>query len=157
MAKQRANYLPAPHMFALNQACTVINAALGDFGCYQVGSSLERLDYRDVDVRFIMSDVAFDRLFRVDPKDAEGGSAGWRNPLWSLMCLSISVWLREQTALPIDFQIQRQTQANAAHPGKVRSALGIFLDYPGELPSDLKIEPAAQARVATSDASKESP
>lgn len=136
--KKRANYLPAPHMFALNQACTVINKALDGFGCYLVGSSLERRDYRDVDVRYIMADDAFDRLFRVRPQDADGPSAGWANPLWSLMCLSISVWLRDQTKLPIDFQIQRQTQANANHDGK-RSALGIFLDYPSERPSDLGI------------------
>ena len=34
------------------------------------------------------------------------------------------------------------TQANAEHPnnsgGRARNALGIFLDYPGERPSDIK-------------------
>lgn len=137
---KRANYVPAPHFFALNHACSLLNRALGGFGCYLVGSSLERRDYRDVDVRFILSDEEFDRLFRVRPEDAESGAAGWLNPLWSLMCTSISVWLREQTGLPVDFQIQRQTQANEKHPG-TRSALGIFLDYPGERPSDLAVPP----------------
>lgn len=133
---KRANFVPAPHFFALNHACTIVNRALDGFGCYLVGSSLERRDCRDVDVRFIMSDEAFDRLFRVDPKDAESGAAGWLNPLWSLMCTSISLWMSNMTGLPIDFQIQRQTQANANHDG-VRSALGIFLDYPGERPSEI--------------------
>lgn len=135
---KRANYVPAPHFFALNHSCDLLNKALGGFGCYLVGSSLERRDYRDVDVRFILSDEEFDRMFRVRPEDAESGASGWLNPLWSLMCTAISVWLREQTGLPVDFQIQRQTQANAKHPGK-RSALGIFLDYPGERPSDLGV------------------
>lgn len=133
--KQRANYVPAPHFFALNHACVVVNRAFDGFGCYLVGSSLERRDYRDVDVRFIMSDEAFDRLFRVEPKNADTGAAGWMNPLWSLMCTSISLWMRNVTGLPVDFQIQRQTQANERHQG-TRSALGIFLDYPGERPSE---------------------
>lgn len=128
---KRGNYVPAPHFYALNQACTIINRALDGFGCYLVGSSLERRDYRDVDVRFIMGDKEYDRLFR--------NEEGWTNPLWSLMCVSISGWLSQQTGLPIDFQIQRQTQANAQHKG-LRSALGIFHDYPGERPSDLKEE-----------------
>lgn len=135
--KERANYVAAPGYFALNHACVIVNRALDGFGCYHVGSSLERRDYRDVDVRFIMSDEAFDRLFRVEAKDADSGAAGWLNPLWSLMCTTISDWMSRTTGLPIDFQIQRQTQANEKHKGK-RSALGIFLDYPGERPSDGK-------------------
>jgi len=128
--KHRANYVPAPHYFALNQACDVINRAFsnGSFGCYLVGSSLERANYRDVDVRCIMSDAAYDQLFRTEQT--------WCNPLWSLMCTSISVWLAQMTGLPIDFQIQRQSHANEKHPGK-RSALGVFLDYPGERPTDV--------------------
>lgn len=131
---KRANYIGAPQFFNLNQACTIINRALDGFGCYLVGSSLERRDYRDVDVRFIMGDAEYDRLFRCVRSD----DGGWLNPLWSLMCQSISLWLSQQSGLPVDFQIQRQTQANAEHKG-TRSALGIFLDYPGERPSDLKV------------------
>jgi hypothetical protein len=130
--KWRTNYVPAPHFFALNHACDLVNKALDGFGCYLVGSALERRDYRDVDVRFIMSDEAYNRMFRDEH--------GWLNPLWSLMCTSIAVWMSQQTGLPIDFQIQMQTRANADHKGK-RSALGIFLDYPGERPSDEKPAP----------------
>lgn len=118
---KRANYIPSPHYLSLNQACAFINKALDGFGCYLVGSAHERRDYRDVDVRFIMGDAAYDRMFR--------NEYGWLNPLWSLMCTTISLWLCQQTSLPIDFQIQRQTEANAKHDGK-RSALGIFVDYP---------------------------
>jgi len=134
--KWRANYLPAPASLNLNQACVIVNKALGDYGCYLVGSSLKRRDYRDVDVRFIMSDENYDRMFR--------NENGWTNPLWSLMCTTISMWLEKQSGLPIDFQIQRMTQANAQHSmktGHERQPLGIFLDYPGERPSDLKAVP----------------
>lgn len=134
MEKTRANWVPAPHYFNLNQACVTINRAFEAFGdclgCHLVGSSLERRDWRDIDVRYIMLDEAFDRLFG-------GGPGEWTNPLWSLLCVTFSAWLSEQSNLPVDFQIQRMTQANAEHHGK-RSALGIFVDYPGELPSRLK-------------------
>jgi hypothetical protein len=120
----RANYLPAPEYFLLNQACLAVHSGLGGFGCYLVGSSLVRRDYRDVDVRYILDDERFDALFP--------GAAGQPqlNALWSLMCSSIALLLKQQTGLPIDFQIQRQTDANAKFSGP-RSALGIFLGYPG--------------------------
>jgi hypothetical protein len=130
--KWRANYVGSPAMYNLNQACLLINKALGDFGCYLVGSSIQRRDFRDVDVRFIMADEEYDRLFK--------NQDGWLNPLWSLMCTTFSMWLEKQTGLPIDFQIQRMTQANAEHSvktGHERQPLGIFLDYPGERPGDL--------------------
>lgn len=125
---QRANYLPAPHYFNLEHACQTINTALGDFGCYLVGSSLQRRDYRDVDVRFIMNNDQFDHLF-----PGVGDTNPSKCALWSLMCVMISQWLSRQTDLPIDFQIQRQSVANREHrprDGHPRSALGIFLAYP---------------------------
>lgn len=126
---KRSNYVPAPHFFNLNQACVLVNRSLGGFGCYLVGSALERRDHRDVDVRFIMSDEEFDRMFHIQkPEDADSGRGGWLNPLWSLMCASISLWLSQQSGLPVDFQIQRQSQANAQHKGP-RSALGLMFDY----------------------------
>lgn len=130
--KWRANWLPSPHFYNLNQACALINRAFPEGMCYLVGSSLKRRDYRDVDVRLMLPDAEYDRIFV---------AGDWTNPYWSLLCTSISLWLRQQTDLPIDFQIQRQTQANETHgrsTGNKRSALGIFLDYPGERPSDVK-------------------
>lgn len=129
---KRANYLPAPHFYNLNIACITINAAFGDkhYGCYLVGSSLVKRDYRDVDIRLIMKDEEYDRLFK--------HQTDWLDALWSLMCTSISLWLSKQTDLPVDFQIQRQTQANAEHRGR-RNAIGFMYDYPGELPSRLKL------------------
>ena len=125
--KWRANYVPAPHFFRLNHACTLVNKAFGGFGCYLVGSALVRRDYRDVDVRLILSDDEYARLFR--------DTHGFLNPFWSLLCTSISLWLSQETGLPIDFQIQSQTRANKTYPGE-RSAIGLYLDYPGDRPSD---------------------
>lgn len=124
--KWRANYVPAPAMFNLNACCRLINDALGNqFGCYLVGSSTRTRDYRDVDVRYIMEDAAFDRMF-------PGATPGpyLMQPLWALLCTSVSTWLRQQTGLPVDFQIQRQTQANEEYSRKTgheRHPLGLFL------------------------------
>lgn len=126
--KWRANFLPAPHFYNLNQACAVVNTAFGGFGCYLVGSSLERRDFRDVDVRLILADAEYDRLFK--------GETSWLDAFWSLTCTSVSLWLSQQAGLPIDFQIQRQSKANEQHGDKQRSALGVFLSYPGERPSE---------------------
>ncbi len=133
-AKQwkRANYVPAPQYYLLNQACVVIEKAFNSYP-YLVGSAIERRDFRDVDVRLILMDEEYDRLFK-------SPDAGWTNALWSLMCTSISEHLSKASGLPIDFQIQRMTQANEAHHGR-RDALGMFLDYPGERPTDV-VKPA---------------
>lgn len=131
----RATYVPAPHYYNLNQACVLINKAFegyGGFGCYLVGSSLERRDFRDVDVRFIMEDEHYERLF--------GRGGGHLDALWSLMCTTLSAWLSQQSELPIDFQIQKQSKANADNPGKKRNPLGLFLDYPGTRPSETESE-----------------
>lgn len=123
---KRANYVPAPAMFNLNAACRLINDALGNkFGCYLVGSSLHKREYRDVDVRYIMDDADFDRMF-------PGATPGpyLMHPYWALLCTSVSTWLRQQTGLPVDFQIQRQTQANEEYSRKTghgRHPLGLFL------------------------------
>lgn len=118
----RAHWIPAPHFFNLNQACRVLHEAFPDaWGIFLVGSSLRTRDYRDVDVRCILPDDAFDRLF------PGTGNGPWWNALWSVMCSSISLQLSQQSGLPIDFQIQRATQANAEYPGEKRNAIGLFL------------------------------
>ena len=119
----RTHWVPAAAYFNLNAACRVVNEALSSDGygcCFHVGSSLARAGYRDVDVRFIMKDDAFARLF------GETERAPQVNALWSVMCSGIACWLQRQTGLPVDFQIQQMTRANreyggAEHP---RSALG---------------------------------
>ena len=120
MAMTRVNWIGGAQYHNLTLACAALNAAFGP-NTYLVGSALERRDYRDVDVRVIMADADFDRLFGPDVVSHVAASG-----LWSLTCASISEWLQARTGLPIDFQIQRQTQANEQHKGRPRSAIGLF-------------------------------
>lgn len=126
--RKKICYVGAPAIFALELACQHINAALGDYGCYLVGSCMERADFRDVDMRFIMEEQSFSVLFPC--VDLSLGSATWEfDPRWLLFNTSICKWLREQTGLPIDFQIQPQTFANMRHD-KPRSAIGLRVASP---------------------------
>lgn len=119
--RRKVNYVGAPAVFALELACQHINEAFGDYGCYLVGSALERPDWRDIDVRFIMPDEAFAQLF----PDTNVSPGTWlHHPRWLLLTTSISAWLKAQTGLPVDFQIQPQSHANDRHKGP-RHALGM--------------------------------
>lgn len=104
-------------MFLLDLACQPIAEALGT--PYLVGTagtayvSTERQEYRDVDVRLILADDRYDLL-------AEAlGSGGV-----AFLGLAIGQYLASLTDMPIDFQVQRQTQANAMHQGS-RNPLGV--------------------------------
>jgi len=132
---QKVSYVGAPAIFELTQCCQQINDAFGHYGCYLVGSSLARPDWRDVDVRFIMADDEFAKLFpaveNVKGRNSESWVSGnWEfDPRWLLLNVSISQWLRSVTGLPVDFQIQPQTHANARHKGP-RHALGLRFAKP---------------------------
>lgn len=132
---KRLCWVPAPALFNLNMACALINESFDGYDCYLVGSALQKRDYRDVDVRLILRDEVWDRLF-----GSELPGRPDMNPLWSLMCSSISVWLQTQTGLPVDFQIQRATQANEEFgtdkPEHSRHHLGMFLKTPLATPRD---------------------
>ena len=103
----------------LDEACHPIYAGFGT-PPYLVGSASERPDFRDVDVRLILGDEEYDALFESLPG------------LWALLSRVIATYLRSRTTLPVDFQIQRQTDANARHK-KPRNALGLrdLKDYAG--------------------------
>jgi len=130
----RANYIGAPQFFRLNEACRIVNDAFGfGYGVFLVGSSLTRRDYRDVDLRLIVTDEDFARLF-----PGELG-ASWRHPFWSLLCSSISLYLSQVSGLPVDFQVQSMTEANRdyAAPEHERCALGLFYPAkPTQLPGE---------------------
>jgi hypothetical protein len=107
----------SPGFFLLNQACLVVRHAFGSV--FLVGSAIASKDHRDVDVRVIVDDDQYGRLF-------PGLTGNPRlHPLWSLLCSSISVHLSQASGLPVDFQIQAQTVANEKHPGQ-RIPLGLF-------------------------------
>ncbi len=119
---KRANYIGAPEFFCLNEACRIVEEAFNfGVGTYLVGSSLTTRDHRDVDIRTILPDAEYDRLF------PEKFGSDWRHPLWSLMCSSIAGYLADRTGLKIDFQIQRMTNANEEYPAPEhqRCALGL--------------------------------
>lgn len=128
----KACHVGAPAIFTLELACRQINEAFGGYGCYLVGSAIERADWRDVDVRLIMSDDAFRALF----PDAHTESACWEHdPRWLLLTTALSERLSKVTGLPIDFQFQPQTFANARHTG-FRHALGLRLVKPSGASDD---------------------
>jgi hypothetical protein len=132
---KRSNFVAAPHFYNLNQACLMVTKAF-DTCPYLVGSAMKTKDYRDVDVRLILPDEEYDRLFH----DAQ---SGYLNAFWSLLCTSISMYLSKASDLPIDFQIQRRTQANEQHSGP-RHPIGIFLDYPEKSPSEIVTPTASE-------------
>jgi hypothetical protein len=109
MGERHASYLSQLQLFHLDQACSVIRQAFGHRGGpYLVGSAQTRPDFRDVDVRLILDDEDFDALDSM---------------VRIFINLTTSAWLSQRTGLPIDFQIQQQTAANANHPGR-RNPLG---------------------------------
>jgi hypothetical protein len=113
----RAYHLTTRDKFNLGRACQAIADAFGHHP-YLVGSVHDRPDFRDVDVRLILDDDEFDALFAGRPR------------LWSYLCSTIANALANDTGLPIDFQIQRMTEANTKHQGQ-RSALGLSSLYAG--------------------------
>lgn len=116
--RAKAVYIGAPACFALELACRQLVEAFDSYGCYLVGSALDRQDWRDVDVRFILSDEEFEKLF------PDAGQYWEHDARWLVMTVAISAWLSSVSGLPVDFQMQPQTHANERHPGK-RNALGL--------------------------------
>lgn len=117
MSKPRANYLSVPEAFRLEHAMRMFTASFG-FCTYQVGSSLERPDYRDVDLRCILDDAEYDVMI------------GANLTKLRFLNAALSEWVAARTGLNIDFQFQRQTEANAEFKGP-RSFIGFPLDQRG--------------------------
>jgi hypothetical protein len=108
-------------MFLLDNAAWPIRRAFcyddetGLSGLYLVGSTMsgeKSAGARDTDVRLMLSDGRYQRL-----KDAVG-MAGIR-----FLGIAIGQYLASATGLPIDFQIQQTSAANAEHQGR-RNPLG---------------------------------
>jgi hypothetical protein len=106
--KHYAHYLTTTDFFKLDVACIPLWRAFGSYGgVYFVGSALRKPDWRDVDIRVILDDAEYDRLFPPATVDRFGENAQWK-----IICVAVSHYLSAVTGLPIDFQIQRQTNAN---------------------------------------------
>lgn len=112
-------------MFLLDEACKPITEAFGNCP-YLVGTSAsqQRQPYRDVDVRLMLFDDEYDALLNSTSEK-----------FIIFLGLSIGEYLESRTGLPIDFQVQRQTEANEKHKG-VRNALGTrdLFNYTGDSP-----------------------
>lgn len=102
-----------------------LQAAFGAVA-YQVGSSVVGKTWRDVDVRIMLPDDRFDALF-------PGYAVGNQNDAWwGLICASVSELGRVRTGLPIDFQIQRTTDANARYDGPRQPLLTFWAEDAGQ-------------------------
>lgn len=117
--RRRTTSLTTLELHLLDAACGIVARAFP--GTYLVGTAAAGDTWRDVDVRSILADDDFDRLF--------GGDDGRHR--WELVCLTTAVYLCGQTGLPVDYQIQRQTEANARHPDGARTPLGRYRNYAG--------------------------
>ncbi len=103
-------------MFLLDEACKPIAAAF-ESNPYLVGTALNasaggRGEYRDVDVRLMLDDDAYEALRDSGPAVIE------------LLGIVIGQYLATATGLPVDFQIQHAEIANRIHKGS-RNPLGL--------------------------------
>ena len=121
MAEKPWCYLDAPAITKLDLASVLVSEVFNGECPYLVGSCLERPDYRDVDVRVILDDERYDALF---PRPA-------CDPLRHLIENTLTDHYVAATGLRVDFQIQRQTQANEKYPG-VRHPLALYPHLPEE-------------------------
>ena len=112
-SRKMGSGLTTSELHRLDRACIDLYRAFKT-PPYLVGSATDGDTFRDVDVRTILDDDEWDDLFRNRPG------------LWGMVCLAISVYLSDTTGLRVDFQVQRQTDANAKHKGK-RHPLGIVI------------------------------
>jgi hypothetical protein len=110
----RANYLLFTDYQLLEWWCQHVNRMFessDNYGPFLVGSCLERLDYRDVDLRLMLTD---------------DGYASYASTFRTYLNLSVSLWGSRATGLPIDFQLQDTTEANKRYHGR-RNAMGLEL------------------------------
>lgn len=113
-AKVRKSGLTTLDLHALDRAVRTILPPDFRRCTYLVGTAQTGGEYRDVDVRTMLADEDFDAIF------------GTRIDLWESYCFAVAAWLKTATGLPIDYQVQRRTQANEKYstPGG-RNPLGL--------------------------------
>lgn len=127
-----------PAQLALDRFGFVVQAIFGEIP-YWVGSSLPGNDkkaWRDVDVRLMLSDERYAAMGLGDPKRPHD------NERWCVIAEYVSNMGRQMTGLPIDFQIQQVSAANAEFKDP-RSALGCVYQLRG----DSRNGPSSPGRV----------
>lgn len=115
-----------PAALHLDAYAREVNDAFGHIP-YLVGTAAQGKRWRDVDIRLILPDDEFDRLFP-DATHPGGRHKIPGNALWALMCTALSDLARSRTGLPVDFQIQRQSEANRKYPNGPRIPLGLYVN-----------------------------
>jgi hypothetical protein len=114
------NGVGMPAAIKLQHFGRVVHEFFGEYP-YQVGSSLKDKGWRDVDVRLMLPDEDFDAMF------GQLTRPRCLNLKWNAACLAFAALGRDMTGLPIDFQIDRLTEANQDYGDKPRSCIGILL------------------------------
>jgi hypothetical protein len=109
---RRSSYLLLSDFERLEEWCQKVRVVFDGATPFLVGSALTKADYRDVDLRLILPDRVFDRYY--------AGVFKVR-----LINRAVSIWGQRETGLPIDFQIQRMTEANAGFGGEYRNPMGL--------------------------------
>jgi hypothetical protein len=105
----------------LEEWCRLVRVVFDGEVPYLVGSAARTTQYRDIDLRLILRDAVYDRW--------------WSNPVKvRLANRAVSIWGQKETGLPIDFQIQRMTEANDAFGGEYRNPMGLR-DWTTQVPS----------------------
>ena len=125
-----------PATLWLHEFGSQVWSAFGDCP-YLVGSALTGKQWRDVDVRVILSDEVYEAMGLGDPMHPH------QNGKWVALCMAFSALGNHMTGLPIDFQIQQSSYANEWCQGP-RSALGV-------VPLRLTTSVAATAPAAQRD------
>lgn len=110
-----------PQQMLLNEFGDFVSKAFGTHSVYHVGSSMgdNKKDWRDVDIRIMLSNEEWDKLFGdLNPANCH------QSPKWRSLCIVYAHYGRHLTGLPIDFQIQRIEEANKEYPNP-RSHCGL--------------------------------
>lgn len=119
--KHYAHYLGVTSFIELGFATAIVKGVFHDsYGIYLVGSALTRKDWRDVDVRHIISDDEFKQRFGEFEQPYD------RNHFLRAFNLGVSEWMRRHSHLPVDYQVQPITKANELYPSPAnpRNSLG---------------------------------
>ena len=107
----RVTFLVMSDFERLEEWCRLVRVVFDGEVPYLVGSTHTQASYRDVDVRLILPDDEFD--------------ARWADPVKvRLVNRAISIWGQQETGLPVDFQVQRMTDANEFFGGEYRNPMG---------------------------------
>jgi hypothetical protein len=118
--KVRTALLTTVELYNLDSACRLVSRAFDGGPPYLVGTAGhgDATTYRDVDVRLMLDDEEFAAVCPTRER-------------WELLCLAISTFLSERTGLPVDFQIQRVSEANERYGGRPRNPLGMGRIFAG--------------------------